>query len=133
MWNYIKYVLKLCIGAMIIVALNTILKKADPFIGDLWWYITVILYVGYCLIDYYTLMDKEDWMMPETVQNPPTPFSFWCRKFFRPTDFVRYMGSYLMGHIMSIPKKGCLFHLFILSLYRYVRKRICPLRRSIGA
>jgi|APGre2960657373_1045057.scaffolds.fasta_scaffold460729_2 hypothetical protein len=60
MWNYIKYVLKLCIGAMIIVALNTILKKADPFIGDLWWYITVILYVGYCLIDYYTLMDKED-------------------------------------------------------------------------
>ena len=48
------------IGAMIIVALNTILKKADPFIGDLWWYITVILYVGYCLIDYYTLMDKED-------------------------------------------------------------------------
>ena len=48
------------IGAMIIVALNTILKKADPFIGDLWWYITVILYVGYCLIDYYTLIDKED-------------------------------------------------------------------------
>jgi hypothetical protein len=26
MWNYIKYVLRLYIGAMIIVALNTILK-----------------------------------------------------------------------------------------------------------
>ena len=60
MRNYIKYLLRLFIGAMIIVALNTILKKADPFIGDLWFYITLILYVGYCLIDYYTLMDKED-------------------------------------------------------------------------
>ena len=60
MRNYIKYLLRLFIGAMIIVALNTILKKADPFIGDLWFYITLILYVGYCLIDYYTLIDKED-------------------------------------------------------------------------
>ena len=60
MRNYIKYLLRLYIGAMIIVALNTILKKADPFIGDLWFFITLILYVGYCLIDYYTLIDKED-------------------------------------------------------------------------
>lgn len=60
MWNYIKYLLKLYFGAMIIVALNTILKKADPFIGDLWFFITIILYVGYCIIDYYTLIDKED-------------------------------------------------------------------------
>ena len=46
-------------GLMIIISLNTILKKADPFVGDLWFYITLILYVGYCCIDYYTLTDKE--------------------------------------------------------------------------
>ena len=60
MWNYIKYLLKLYFGAMIIVALNTILKKADPFVGDVWFFITLILYCGYCLIDYYTTIDKED-------------------------------------------------------------------------
>ena len=60
MWDYIKYLLRLYIGAMIIVALNTILKKADPFIGDLWFFITIILYCGYCFIDYYALIDKED-------------------------------------------------------------------------
>jgi hypothetical protein len=60
MWNYIKYLLKLYFGVMIIVALNTILKKADPFIGDLWFFITIILYVGYCFIDYYLLKEKED-------------------------------------------------------------------------
>ena len=60
MWNYIKYLLRLYIGAMIIVALNTILKKADPFIGDLWFFITIILYVGYCFIDYYLLKEKEN-------------------------------------------------------------------------
>jgi len=60
MRNYIKYLLRLYIGAMIIVALNTILKKADPFIGDLWFFITIILYVGYCFIDYYALKEKED-------------------------------------------------------------------------
>ena len=60
MWNYIKYLLRLYIGAMIIVDLNTILKKADPFIGDLWFFITIILYVGYCFIDYYLLKEKED-------------------------------------------------------------------------
>ena len=60
MWHYIKYLLRLYFGLMIIVALNTILKKADPFVGDLWFYITLILYVGYCCIDYYTTIDKED-------------------------------------------------------------------------
>ena len=60
MRNYIKYLLRLYIGAMIIVALNTILKKADPFIGDLWFFITIILYVGYCFIDYYLLKEKEN-------------------------------------------------------------------------
>ena len=60
MWNYIKYLLKLYFGAMIIVALNTILKKADPFVGDVWFFITLIFYCGYCLIDYYALKEKED-------------------------------------------------------------------------
>ena len=60
MWDYIKYLLRLYIGAMIIVALNTILKKADPFVGDLWFFITLILYCGYSCIDYYTAIDKED-------------------------------------------------------------------------
>jgi hypothetical protein len=60
MRNYIKYLLRLYIGAMIIVALNTILKKADPFVGDVWFFITLILYVGYCFIDYYLLKEKED-------------------------------------------------------------------------
>ena len=59
MWNYIKYLLRLYIGAMIIVALNTILKKADPFVGDVWFFITLILYVGYCYLE-YRLTDKED-------------------------------------------------------------------------
>jgi hypothetical protein len=60
MWNYIKYLLKLYFGVMIIVALNTILKRADPFVGDVWFFITLILYVGYCFIDYYLLKEKED-------------------------------------------------------------------------
>jgi hypothetical protein len=60
MWNYIKYLLKLYFGVMIIVALNTILKKADPFVGDVWFFITLILYVGYCFIDYYLLKEKEN-------------------------------------------------------------------------
>ena len=59
MWNYIKYVLRLYFGLMIIVALNTILKKADPLVGDLWFYITLCLYVGYCYLE-YRLTDKED-------------------------------------------------------------------------
>jgi hypothetical protein len=59
MWHYIKYLFKVYFGLMIIISLNTILKKADPFVGDLWFYITLILYVGYCCIDYYTLTDKE--------------------------------------------------------------------------
>lgn len=60
MWNYIKYLCKLFFGLMIIVALNTILKKADPFVGDFWFFITLILYCVYCMIDYYTLKDKEN-------------------------------------------------------------------------
>ena len=40
-------------------------------------------------------------MMPETVPESPTPFFF-----LMPEIFVRYIGSYLMGHIISILKKG---------------------------
>ena len=48
------------LGMNIIIALDVILKKADPFVGDLWFYMTLLLYCGYCCIDYYTLKDKED-------------------------------------------------------------------------
>jgi len=44
-------------------------------------------------------------MMPETVPESPTPFLSDAGN-FRPSDFVRYIGSYLMGHIISILKKG---------------------------
>jgi len=43
-------------------------------------------------------------MMPETVPESPTPFLSDAGN-FRPSDFVRYIGSYLMGHIISILKK----------------------------
>ena len=59
MWHYIKYFFKMCFGVMIIIALNTILKKEDPFVGDLWFYITLLLYCVYCCID-YILTDKEN-------------------------------------------------------------------------
>ena len=48
------------LGMNIIIALDVILKKADPFVGDLWFYMTIILYFGYCFIDYYLLKEKED-------------------------------------------------------------------------
>jgi len=60
MWNYIKYLLRMFLGMNIIIALDVILKKADPFVGDLWFYMTIILYFGYCFIDYYLLKEKED-------------------------------------------------------------------------
>jgi len=59
MWHYIKYLFKVYFGLMIIVALYTILKKADLFVGDWWLYLTLSLYVGYCYLD-YRLTDKED-------------------------------------------------------------------------
>ena len=59
MWHYIKYLFKVYFGLMIIISLNTILKKADPLVGDLWFYITLCLYVGYCYLE-YRLTDKKD-------------------------------------------------------------------------
>ena len=59
MWHYIKYLLKLLAGLMIIVALDVVLKKADPSIGDWWFYLTLIAYNGYCYLE-FRLTDKEE-------------------------------------------------------------------------
>lgn len=52
MWNYFKYLLKLVFGFMIIIAIDVILKKADPSVGDWWFYTTLIFYNGYCYLGY---------------------------------------------------------------------------------
>lgn len=57
--NYLKYILKLLSGAMIIVALDVILRKADPYLGNEWIYTTLILYNGYCYLD-FRLNDKTN-------------------------------------------------------------------------
>lgn len=59
MWNYIKYVLKLITGISIIIALDVILKKADPYAGDWWFYITLVSYQGYCYLE-FNLRNRED-------------------------------------------------------------------------
>jgi len=59
MWHYIKYLLKLLTGLMIIVALDVMLKKADPSVGDWWFWITLILYNGYCYLE-FRLEDKDE-------------------------------------------------------------------------
>lgn len=59
MWNYIKYVLKLITGISIIIALDVILKKADPYAGDWWFYITLASYQGYCYLE-FNLTNRED-------------------------------------------------------------------------
>lgn len=59
MWNYIKYVLKLITGISIIIALDVILKKADPYAGNWWFYITLASYQGYCYLE-FNLKDKKD-------------------------------------------------------------------------
>jgi hypothetical protein len=46
-------------GFLIIVALDIILKKADPNIGGWWFYITLMLYNGYCYLE-YRLTDKDE-------------------------------------------------------------------------
>lgn len=60
MWHYIKYLLKLMFGFMVIIALDVMLKKADTSLenGDWWFYMTLILYSGYCYLE-YKLEDKE--------------------------------------------------------------------------
>jgi hypothetical protein len=47
MWHYIKYLLKLLFGFMVIIALDVMLKKADPDSDGWWFYMTLILYNGY--------------------------------------------------------------------------------------
>jgi hypothetical protein len=59
MFYYLKYFLKLMFGFLIIVALDVILKKADPNVGGWWFYTTLILYNGYCYLE-YRLTDKDD-------------------------------------------------------------------------
>ena len=59
MWNYLKYYLKLMFGFMIIIALGVILKKADTAVGNWWFYLTLMLYNGYCYLE-YRLTDKQD-------------------------------------------------------------------------
>jgi hypothetical protein len=59
MWHYLKYILKLLFGFMIIVALDIILKKADPNVGWWWYFITLCFYNGYCYLE-YRLTDKDE-------------------------------------------------------------------------
>jgi len=57
--HYLRYFLKMLFGLMVIVALDVILKKADPSLNDWWFYLTLIFYNGYCYID-YRLNDKDE-------------------------------------------------------------------------
>jgi len=59
MFYYLKYILKLLFGFMIITALDVILKKSDPNIGSWWFYMTLIFYNGYCYLE-YRLTDKDE-------------------------------------------------------------------------
>ena len=59
MFYYLKYILKLLFGFMIIIALDVILKKADTAVGDWWFYMTLIFYNGYCYLE-YRLTDKDE-------------------------------------------------------------------------
>ena len=58
MMHYLRYFLKMLFGLMVIVALDVILKKADPSLNDWWFYLTLIFYNGYVYID-YRLNDKD--------------------------------------------------------------------------
>jgi hypothetical protein len=57
MWHYVEYLFKLLFGFMIIIALDVMLKKVDPEVGDFWFYFTLICYNGYCYLE-YRLTDK---------------------------------------------------------------------------
>jgi hypothetical protein len=61
MWHYIKYLLKLLTGFMVILALDTMLKKVGiDKQDDYWWlYITLICYNSYCYLE-FRLEDKEE-------------------------------------------------------------------------
>ncbi len=59
MWHYIKYLLKLLTGFIVIIALDVMLKKADPDSDGWWFYMTLIFYNGYCYLE-YRLTDKDE-------------------------------------------------------------------------
>ncbi len=59
MWHYIKYLLKLLTGFMVIIALDVMLKKVDPDSDGWWFYMTLIFYNGYCYLE-YRLTDKDE-------------------------------------------------------------------------
>jgi len=59
MLHYLKYFFKLAFGFLVIIALDVILRKADPNIGWWWFYITLGLYNGYCYLE-YRLTDKDE-------------------------------------------------------------------------
>jgi hypothetical protein len=44
---------------MVIIALDVILKKADPALGNWWYYMALMSYNGYCYLE-YRLTDKDD-------------------------------------------------------------------------
>lgn len=58
MKHYLRYFLKILFGMMIIIALDVMLKKVDPSVGNWWFFITLVLYNGYCYID-YRIEDKD--------------------------------------------------------------------------
>ena len=55
---YLRYFFKILFGFMIIIALDVMLKKVDPSVGNWWFFITLVLYNGYCYID-YRIEDKD--------------------------------------------------------------------------
>ena len=58
MFHYLKYIFKLLFGFMVIVALDVILRKADPNIGWWWFCLTLMFYNGYVYLE-YRLTDKD--------------------------------------------------------------------------
>lgn len=58
MKHYLRHFLKILFGMMIIIALDVMLKKVDPSVGNWWFFITLVLYNGYCYID-YRIEDKD--------------------------------------------------------------------------
>jgi hypothetical protein len=59
MLHYLKYFFKLMFGFLIIIALDVMLKKADAYVGNWWFFVTLVFYNGYCYLE-YVLNDKQD-------------------------------------------------------------------------
>ncbi len=57
--NYLRYILKIFFGTMIIIALDVILKKSDPHVGGFWFFITLFSYLVYCFVD-YIIKDRNE-------------------------------------------------------------------------